>query len=612
MEGSMSLWTFDKVTLNGDHRPRLDDVSIEIPTGITAIVGYSGAGKTSLLNLIAEFERPDRGTVKFHLPDHQNRLPLYWVPQSEGLWPHLTLAEHLKVVSAGSDAQGQGFHNLLQDFDLHERTGAFPGELSQGERARLAVVRALASDATVLVMDEPLVHVDLARLGKYWQAVRKHSNENGTSLVIATHSPEIVLREANYAVCLDAGKVMYAGDVEQLYYRPETRQLAEFLGPSNWLTPGEAADWLEEAPQADGCYRPEQVSITPCEESPLIVQSSCFAGSIAEVELLNERTSRRRTFFHRPSGAILRTGERVAVKALLALLVCLTLIGCEGDTAPQLAVHEVRHWSMPPEGRSIPAPRGICVGPNDDVYVLDDAGRVLVFDNEGQLQRKWMMPEYDVGKPEGICILKDGRIAVADTHYHRVVLFDQTGKVLQTLGSYGKDPGQFIYPVAIVQDEAENFYVCEYGDNDRVQKFTVDGQFILEFGSFGTDPGQFMRPSGIVWHAGRIYVVDAFNNRIQVFSDSGSFLQILGELEQSNDLHYPYDITRSADGHLYVIEYGAGRVSKIDLEGKLLGRFGTIGTAEGQFRTPWGLTIDSRSRLLVADTGNRRIVELKL
>ena len=128
---------------------------------------------------------------------------------------------------------------------------------------------------------------------------------------------------------------------------------------------------------------------------------------------------------------------------------------------------------MPPDGRKIPAPRAISVGPNNDYYVLDDAGRVLVFNKTGTLLKQWRMPEYDVGKPEGICIFKDGRIAVADTHYHQVVFFDSSGEVLSTLGAFGEDPGQFIYPVAIVQDDAENFYVCEYGGNDRIQKFST-------------------------------------------------------------------------------------------------------------------------------------------
>ena len=191
---SKFLWKLEHVTVKGQQRPRLENVSIKIPQGATAIVGYSGAGKTSLLNLLTRFESPDRGTIQFQLPQFQDRLSLYWVPQSNGLWPHLTVREHLCVVASSVSEDVDRGESLLRDFDLFERRMARPSELSQGECARLAVARALAGNSAVLVMDEPLVHVDPARLGHYWQNIRDHCLKNETSIVIATHSPEIVMR----------------------------------------------------------------------------------------------------------------------------------------------------------------------------------------------------------------------------------------------------------------------------------------------------------------------------------------------------------------------------------------------------------------------------------
>ena len=95
--------------------------------------------------------------------------------------------------------------------------------------------------------------------------------------------------------------------------------------------------------------------------------------------------------------------------------------GCDETTDPQLSVREVDHWSIPAKDLRIPAPRSLDIGPDGEVYALDTAGRVLVFDSSGSVLREWQMPEYEVGKPEDICVLADGRIAVADTHYHRVV-----------------------------------------------------------------------------------------------------------------------------------------------------------------------------------------------
>lgn len=287
--------------------------------------------------------------------------------------------------------------------------------------------------------------------------------------------------------------------------------------------------------------------------------------------------------------------------------------GCSATApaSPLLNVQQVNHWAMPAAGAKIPAPRGLAFDTNGDLFVLDDAGRILIFDIHGEQKRHWFMPEYDVGKPEGICLFHDGRIAVADTHYHRIIFFDRDGKVLSMHGEHGSDPGQFIYLSSLTQDDLGNYYVCEYGGNDRVQKFDVDGNWIAEFGGFGTDDGQFQRPMGVVWKDGLIYVADAINNRIQVFRDDGRFVSILGEEAGRPRLHYPYDLVGGPENDLFAIEYGGNRVTRLNLHGKTLGTYGSTGHDVGQFSTPWGLAVDRSGRIVVADTGNRRLVELE-
>ena len=286
--------------------------------------------------------------------------------------------------------------------------------------------------------------------------------------------------------------------------------------------------------------------------------------------------------------------------------------GCTGGSAPELAVREVGYHTIPPEESRFPAPRTIAIGPEGEMYVLDTAGRVLVFDADVEFQRSWPMPESADGNPEGVCVLADGRIAVADTHYHRVVFFDREGRVLGTLGEYGKQPGKFLYPVSITRDESGHFYVAEYGENDRVQKFAADGTLVLEFGGFGTGPGEFQRLGGIAWHDGKVYCCDVANNRVQVFSEAGSFLEVLISNESGPRLDYPYDVAVGPRGDLFVVEYGAGRVSRFDRSGRLLGRFGRAGRGESEFSRPWGLAVTGDGRVIVADTENRRLVELRL
>ena len=270
---------------------------------------------------------------------------------------------------------------------------------------------------------------------------------------------------------------------------------------------------------------------------------------------------------------------------------------------------------LPTDGAMQPTPRSLTTGPHDELAVMDTAGRVLIYDADGALLRQWKMLDVQFGKPEGIVWLRDDRIVVCDTHYRRLVWFDQQGRVLKTLGQHGKGHSEFIYPVGICKDAVENLYVCEYGGNDRVQVFTRDGEWLREFGSPGTGTAQFQRPSGLVWHGGKVFVADAINNRVLVFSDAGKFLGLLGASADGKGapaFNLPYDITLAPDGALYVIEYGAGRLTKLSLDGRVLGHYGSSGTGEAQFATPWGLVADSSMRVLVADTKNRRIVSLQL
>ena len=300
--------------------------------------------------------------------------------------------------------------------------------------------------------------------------------------------------------------------------------------------------------------------------------------------------------------------------ALLCLLMLFT--GCQRNTdAPAIAVKSWRTWMLPADGAVQPTPRSLTTGPHDEIAVMDTAGRVLIYDANGTLLRQWKMLDVQFGKPEGIVWLKDDRIVVCDTHYRRLVWFDQQGRVLKTLGQHGKGRGEFIYPVGICKDAAENLYVCEYGGNDRVQVFTRDGEWLREFGSPGTGTAQFQRPSGLVWRAGKVFVADAINNRVLVFTDAGKFLGLLGADADGKGapvFNLPYDITLAPDGNFYVIEYGGGRLLRISREGKLLAQYGRTGGGEGEFATPWGLVADSRGRIFVADTKNRRIVALQL
>jgi energy-coupling factor transporter ATP-binding protein EcfA2/sugar lactone lactonase YvrE len=502
---------------------------------------------------------------------------------------------------------------LLNRFGLSDKSDLHPDLLSRGEQSRLAVCRAVASDAEFLVLDEPLVHLEPLLLRKLWSTVLEIRSDRLVT-VFSTHEPDLVLAGTSHAICLQDGRMEFFGPVETLYSDPPTESLAWYLGPANWVTVNEAPVWLGDSFSQDRSVRPQQLKVILEENGPLAVKSNEDRGGLQSLELEDRTSGRSRQWLVPGTGPRVRRGDllklRVSWHALF--LVCLLFVsGCVPAAEKAPAAVEVSEWGLPVEGIRVPGPRALHAT-QDRLLVLDNVGRVLVYSFDGSLRNRWWMPEYSVGRPEKICELPDGRLAVADTHYHRVVLFRPDGSVESILGGYGNEPGQFVFPVATACDSAGNLYVCEYGGNDRIQKFSPQGRFLISMGGAGTGPGEFQRPSGMVISGDRLYVVDAFNNRIQVFSCAGKFLEVLGDrLSNPPDLVYPYDVALGPHSDLYVVEYGAGRVTRLDLTGKLLGRSGVAGKTEGGFKTPWGLTVDSRGMVYVADTGNRRIVQLK-
>ena len=323
------MWELNQVVLTGDSCNRIDGVTLTIAGGVTAVIGYSGAGKTSLLNLLAGMELPSSGVISTSLeggrsgPKKSFPLPLYWVPQDGGLWPQLTARRHLEVVSAAklrelaeSDDESQEITDkLLARFDLTHRQQAVPGRLSRGEQSRLSVARALAANPAVLVMDEPLAHVDSVRRPQYWNVIREHLERTDASLVFSTHEPDVVMSEAESAICLNEGRVLYTGLVTELYDDPPDLQTAGFLGPSNWFSADELALWFPECSIQENalCLRPESLEVRADDNGVIEILSFRFSGSYAETELKHLASLKERKIVHRPFGNVHHAGQRVSL-----------------------------------------------------------------------------------------------------------------------------------------------------------------------------------------------------------------------------------------------------------------------------------------------------------
>jgi sugar lactone lactonase YvrE len=256
----------------------------------------------------------------------------------------------------------------------------------------------------------------------------------------------------------------------------------------------------------------------------------------------------------------------------------------------------------------------------DQLYIVDMTGRIQVFTAGGRYLRGWRTPEIQNGKPSGLTFDHDGNLLVADTHYFRVLFYTPTGQLLEDRtigGKNGHEPGEFNFVTDAIQDSRGNFYVAEYGEYDRVQKFDQQGKFLFQWGSHGTEPGQFIRPQNLDIDAqDHIWVADACNHRIQVFDATGNearLINIWGTMgTQPGELSYPYDLVLDGQGHLYIAEFGNSRVQKFTLDGKSLGCWGTSGRGEGELARPWALVRDSQGRIHVLDTYNHRVQRFRL
>ena len=148
----------------------------------------------------------------------------------------------------------------------------------------------------------------------------------------------------------------------------------------------------------------------------------------------------------------------------------------------------------------------------------------------------------------------------------------------------------------MAQDKQGNYYVSEYGEFDRIQKFSPDGRFIRQWGGHGYKPGQFIRPQKIVFDEDQhLWVADACNHRIQVFDTEGKLLRCWGkEGSGPGELYYPYDLALGPAGTMYVCEFGNHRVQKFTRDGRSLGCWGQVVVSEGELYNPWALVRDSQ------------------
>lgn len=295
------------------------------------------------------------------------------------------------------------------------------------------------------------------------------------------------------------------------------------------------------------------------------------------------------------------------------------------DAPPPLACEQVLGMRGRMPGR-LDYPRAADVGTDGTVAVIDKSGRVQRFASDGSLLGAWRMPRTDNGMPTGVTIDRHGRLWIADTHEHRVLVCAPDGTELGSFGSYGRGPGEFVYPTDVLMlDDADarrcSVVVSEYGGNDRLQWFDVslpsDGSSaataVRSVGSQGSGVGQFLRPQSMSRMAdGSIAVADACNHRIVMLSADGQWRGTIGQPgKELGQLAYPYGVLSCGSGGVLVAEFGNNRIQRLDASGRGEWVRGGGGRETGRLVAPWAIVGDA-SAPLVVDAGNCRLVRVRL
>jgi len=255
-------------------------------------------------------------------------------------------------------------------------------------------------------------------------------------------------------------------------------------------------------------------------------------------------------------------------------------------------------------------PRAIDIASDGSLFIVDKTGRIQRLTADGDFLAEFQMPLIEVGKPTGLSFAPNGNLYVADTHYHRIVIFSPEGKIVGQFGQFGQDGGRFIYPTDVAFSGDGRIFVSEYGGNDRISVFSEKGDFLYCFGTPGNGPGQLSRPSALCVDRSRkhLYVADACNHRIGIYNFEGKLLKYIGSIgREPGWLRYPYDLALLPDGCIAVCEYGNNRLQLFSPDGQSLGVYGRPGHQLGELAYPWGLAIDSKGRVFIVDAGNNRI-----
>ena len=236
----------------------LDGISLTVERGeFLTLLGASGSGKTTTLRLIAGFEAPTTGAILIdgvdaaHLPPYQR--PVNTVFQQYALFPHMSVWDNvgygLRMKRVAPAAIKERVGRALAMVRLHDLGTRAPRQLSGGQQQRVALARALVNEPQVLLLDEPLGALDLKLRRQMQGELTALNRQLGITFIYVTHDQEEALTMSDRIALMRGGRIEQIGPPRELYDRPRSRYVADFIGETNLIPAGDAA-WLSVRPEA--------------------------------------------------------------------------------------------------------------------------------------------------------------------------------------------------------------------------------------------------------------------------------------------------------------------------------------------------------------------------
>jgi putative spermidine/putrescine transport system ATP-binding protein len=268
----------------------VDGIDLDIADGeFFAVLGPSGSGKTTVLRMIAGFETPTDGTIELG-GVNATRVPPFrrdvnTVFQDYALFPHMSVADNvaygLRVRRVPKPDRMRRVAEALEMVRLPDLGSRRPAELSGGQRQRIALARALINRPRVLLLDEPLGALDLKLREQMQVELKAIQRDVGITFVFVTHDQDEALTLCDRLAVMHDGRLEQVGAPEDVYERPATRFVAEFVGTSNVIS-GDVAGRLLGSPSAVS-VRPEKITVQPRGGSPTAASAVRVDGVVREV-----------------------------------------------------------------------------------------------------------------------------------------------------------------------------------------------------------------------------------------------------------------------------------------------------------------------------------------